>query len=198
MNIRFAQASEQGSKLVHEGLSRLARRPHHPHHQALQSGNTLVHAPHPIFDLGGDALAMGSGLESVKASGLRYLVKAGDQHLATAEVQFDTKGQPMMLSGLHYGLHAQAAGEALAQLATSTKVAEADASQEVRLLRCSAVGLLALWLKSDAGAPDQFIPLAPAPKGLQAGQSYGEAALLDTIRPIVERRPSHKTDLSVP
>ena len=147
MNIRFAQASEQGSKLVLEGLLRLGRRPHHPHHQALQSGNTLIHSPHPIFDLGGEALAMGSGLESVKASGLRYLVKAGDTHLATAEVPFDAHGQAPMWSGLHYGPHAQATGEALAQLAAGTKLAEADASQEVRLLRCAAVGLLALWLK---------------------------------------------------
>ena len=120
MNIRFAQASEQGSKLVLEGLLRLGRRPHHPHHQALQSGNTLIHSPHPIFDLGSEALAMGSGLESVKASGLRYLVKAGDTHLATAEVQFDAHGQAKMLSGLHYGPHAQATGEALAQLSAGT------------------------------------------------------------------------------
>lgn len=99
MNIRFAHASEQGAMLVQEGLQRFARRTHHPHHQALTAERPQIHSPHPVFDLGGDALAAGSGLTSAKASGLRYLVQAGDRHVAAAELQIDANGQARLLTG---------------------------------------------------------------------------------------------------
>lgn len=198
MNIRFAHASEQGAMLVQEGLQRLARRTHHPHHQALTAERPQIHSPHPVFDLGGEALAAGSGLASAKASGLRYLVQAGDRHVAAAELQIDANGQARLLRGLHHGPHAQACADELAQLAASTG-AEGPPTHEVRLLRCAAAGLLALWLKSDsADDTDRFIPLAPAPAGLNAGHSYDETTLLDAIRPVVARRPAHKTDVAVP
>jgi hypothetical protein len=62
------------------------------------------------------------------------------------------------------------------------------ASYEVRLLRFSAIALMALWLKPDSGAADIIYPLAPAPDGLQAERAYAVDEFLAAIVPLAQKR----------
>ena len=50
---------------------------------------------------------------------------------------------------------------------------------ELRLLRISALHLLAVWAH---GESDVLVPLAPAPHGLVAGSSHAPEALIGALR----------------
>jgi hypothetical protein len=57
----------------------------------------------------------------------------------------------------------------------------------VRLLRCAAIYVIALWLKADA-EPDIVFPLAPAPPPLEAERPYSADEFLAAIAPLARAR----------
>jgi hypothetical protein len=84
-------------------------------------------------------------------------------------------------------------------LATAARLAPvAQNSYEARLLRFSAIDLMAVWLKPDSGGSDIIYPLAPAPSGLQAEQPYSEEAFFKIVRALAENRAAKKEPGSVP
>ena len=194
MTLHFATEPRNGSALVQQGMHKLSKRPNPLSGRAVDFSALAVQPPHAVYDLRADAVA--GGLESATASGFRYLVEGNGTNIAAAEVHADATGAATLLANINFGPFVDATAKALAQAATLPAVQAS--SYEVRLLRFSAIALMALWLKPDAGGADIIFPLAPAPDGLHAGQSYSEADFLKAILPLAQKRASKKGQATVP
>ena len=152
MPLHFATEPKNGTALVQKALSKLATRPSPLSERAVDFNALQVQQPHAVYDLRADAIAHGDGLASAKASGFRYLIGTGGATVAAAEVLADANGNATLLANVNHGPYVEATARALAQVATLSAVGAG--SYEVRLLRFSAIGLMALWLKPDAGGAD--------------------------------------------
>src|SRR5580704_9771769 len=152
MPLHFATEPKNGTALVQKALSKLATRPSPLSERAVDFNALQVQQPHAVYDLRADAIAHGEGLASAKASGFRYLIGTGGTTVAAAEVLADANGNATVLANVNHGPYVEATARALAQVATLSAVGAG--SYEVRLLRFSAIGLMALWLKPDAGGAD--------------------------------------------
>jgi len=194
MTLHFATEPRNGSALVQQGMHKLSKRPNPLSGRAVDFSALAVQPPHAVYDLRADAVA--GGLESATASGFRYLVEGNGTNIAAAEVHAEATGTATLLANINFGPFVDATAKALAQVATLPAVQAS--SYEVRLLRFSAIALMALWLKPDAGGADIIFPLAPAPDGLHAGQSYSEADFLKAILPLAQKRASKKGQATVP
>ena len=194
MTLHFATEPTNGSALVQQGMHKLSKRPNPLSGRAVDFSALAVQPPHAVYDLRADAVA--GGLESATASGFRYLVEGNGTNIAAAEVHAEATGTATLLANINFGPFVDATAKALAQVATLPSVQAG--SYEVRLLRFSAIALMALWLKPDAGGADIIFPLAPAPDGLHAGQSYSEADFLKAILPLAQKRASKKGQATVP
>ena len=186
MPLHFATEPKNGTALVQKALSKLATRPSPLSERAVDFNALQVQQPHAVYDLRADAIAHGDGLASAKASGFRYLIGTGGATVAAAEVLADANGNATLLANVNHGPYVEATARALAQVATLSAVGAG--SYEVRLLRFSAIGLMALWLKPDAGGADIIYPLAPAPHGLQAERAYSVDEFLQAIVPLAQKR----------
>jgi hypothetical protein len=186
MPLHFATEPKNGTALVQKALSKLATRPSPLSERAVDFNALQVQQPHAVYDLRADAIAHGDGLASAKASGFRYLIGTGGATVAAAEVLADANGNATLLANVNHGPYVEATARALAQVATLSAVGAG--SYEVRLLRFSAIGLMALWLKPDAGGADIIYPLAPAPDGLQAERAYSADEFLQAIVPLAQKR----------
>lgn len=186
MPLHFATEPKNGTALVQNALNKLATRPSPLSGRALDFNALQVQPPHAVYDLRADAIANGGGLASAKASGFRYLVETGGANIAAAEVLADAGGNATLLANVNYGPYVEATARALAQVATLSAVGAG--SYEVRLLRFSAIALMALWLKPDSGGADIIYPLAPAPDGLQAERAYSVDEFLQAIVPLAQKR----------
>jgi hypothetical protein len=186
MPLHFATEPKNGTALVQKALSKLATRPSPLSERAVDFNALQVQQPHAVYDLRADAIAHGDGLASAKASGFRYLIGTGGANVAAAEVLADASGNATVLANINYGPYVEATTRSLAQVATLSAVGAG--SYEVRLLRFSAIALMALWLKPDAGGADIIYPLAPAPDGLQAERAYSVDEFLQAIVPLAQKR----------
>jgi hypothetical protein len=186
MPIGFATAPKNGDTLVRDGLSSVAARD-----QSLATGLANVPAlnvtpPHAVYDLRADSLAQGEGLAAARQTSFRYLVApAGGASIAAAEVQSGPGNVASLLANLNYGPYVQATTHALEQIQTLPEVQKGN--YEARLLRCSAIYLVALWLKAEPGGADIIYPLSPAPAGLQAEQPYTVDAFLAIAVPLAKQ-----------
>ena len=197
MPIRDATAPPNGSETVRAGLERMAARENKP--AALRGINfnalTLT-PPHAIYDLRADEIAKGGGLETAHESGFRYHVAADGGSVAAAEVHTDTSGRASLLANLNYGPFVESTAQGFSKVAALDAVSKG--SYEARVLRFSAIGLMAIWLKSDPGGADIIYPLAPAPSMLKADQPYTVDAFLSAIRSMAEKRAATTASAAVP
>jgi hypothetical protein len=196
MPLRFAIEPQDGSELVRAGLNRLAARRSHVSMRAVDFSAVQLKPPHAIYDLRADEIANGAGLASAHATGFRYLVEAPSGTVAAAEVHADASGRATLLANVNYGPFVAATARALDQLAKLNQVRAG--SYEVRLLRFSAILLMAIWLKSDTGDPDIIYPLAPAPDVLQADKPCSADDFLKAIMPVAKARAAKKASPAVP
>jgi hypothetical protein len=196
MPIHYAPPPKDGTTLVQEGLSRLSGRTSPLSERAIDFNALQIAQPHAIYDLRANEVAAGGGLPSANATGFRYLVTGGGANLAAAEVQTDKTGNATLLANINYGPFVDATAQALTQAAKLAPVSAG--SYEGRVLRFSAIGLMALWLKPDSGSGDLIVPVAPAPAGLEAGKAYAEADFLKIIKPLAQQRAENKDPARVP
>ncbi|HEY1646843.1 MAG TPA: hypothetical protein VGF96_02585 [Terracidiphilus sp.] len=196
MAIHSVAEPANGSTLVRTSLERVMSRPSPLSGRGLDFKTIQLAAPHAVYDLRADEVAAGEGLASAHRTGFRYLVTAGGTAVAAAEVLADDAGTAKLVANINYGPFVEATARGLTE-AASLPAATAG-SYEMRLLRFAAIGLMALWLKPEAGGADILYPLAPVPAGLQAERPYTEADLLGAIRPLAERRASKLEKASVP
>lgn len=196
MAIHYASEPANGSTLVRASLAQVSSRPSPLSSRGVDFNALALSEPHAVYDLRADAVAGGGGLFSARHTGFRYLVSSGSAHVAAAEVLTDHAGAANLVANINYGPFVEATARGLEKAGAHPPVAAG--SYEARLLRFSAIGMVALWLKPDAGGADIFFPLAPAPAGLEAERPYSEAELFAAIRPLAERRTSKQDKASVP
>jgi hypothetical protein len=190
MPIRFAPDPPNGTETVRAGLDRMALRQNKPPAlQAVDLNTVTLQPPHAIYDIYAADIAEGGGLETARATGFRYTVAANGRPIAAAEVHTDATGRATLLANLNYGPFVDSTAKGLAQVAALDAVSRAN--YEARVLRFSAIGLMAIWLKADAGSADIIYPLAPAPPMLTASQSYTPEAFLNAIRPLAQKRAAN-------
>ncbi len=190
MPLHFAAEPKNGSSLVQKGLDKLSTRTSALSGRAVDFAALQLSPPHAVYDLRADAVAGGGGLETATATGFRYIIQGGGANIAAAEVQTDATGAASLLANINYGPYVEATAQALTQVAKLASVSAG--SFEARLLRFSAIALLALWLKSDSGGADIVYPLPPAPAPLQAEQPYSAGDFIKAIRPLAQKRAEKK------
>jgi hypothetical protein len=195
MPLHFAAEPLNGSALVHKGLGKVATRTSPLSARGVDLTTLQLSPPHAVYDLRADVVARGGGLESATATGFRYLVHAGGVNIAAGEVLTDSSGAATLLANINYGPFVEATAQGLTEVAKLPAVGAG--SFEVRLLRFSAIALVALWLKSDSGGADIVYPLAPAPPSLEAGSPYTAGDFFHVIRPLAKIR-AEKRGPSVP
>jgi hypothetical protein len=196
MHIRFAQDPIDGKQLIMAGLQRAASRDGHLSRKLSSIQAVEVHAPHPIYDLGADDIALNRSLDAATLVGVSYLIKDDQSNLATAELQVNQEGRATLLSSLQYGFHTEPLNALLELLSAQTS--DAQSSSELRILRCGAIGLCALWLKHDGDGGSTLYPLAPTPPGLQADRAYNATEFLESLKHIAARRVIPKADATIP
>jgi hypothetical protein len=127
-------------------------------------------APHRVYTLPFSAIS-GDQLTAATFAAWRFLIVAGDRVLGSAEVPAGGGA-----ASVNTGPFARATAEAIDRIEDLPEVrAEAP---ELRILKISALYLVAVWLVGD---PQLIIPLAPAPRFVIAGELYTEAAFLDAL-----------------
>ena len=196
MALHFAAGPKAGESLVKQGISRLASRKNPIAGVAVDFTTASLRPPHAVYDLRADAIANGGDLATAAATGFRYLIEAGGTHVGAAEVVVDHAGAATVLANINFGPYVDATARTLAALANTPAVSAG--AYEARLLRFSAISLMALWLKPDTGNADIIVPLDPAPPGLQAGQQYSAADFLRAIQPLAQKRVTSKGPAAVP
>lgn len=181
MPLHFAGGPGNGASLVLAGLTRLSAKGNDapPQMRDIDPESFQIRPPHGVFDLYAKEIAQGGGLETAHGGGTRYLVDAPNGVLAAAEVRTDANGAAM-LANINIGPFVAASAVALERLALVDIVK--TGSFEARLLRCSAIYLVAIWLKPDRGNGDIIYPLAPAPNFLRAETTYTAREFLALIR----------------
>ncbi len=190
MPIHFAVEPINGSALVHKGLGRVATRTNPLSARGVDLTTLQLSPPHAVYDLRADLVAAGGGLESANATGFRYLVQAGGGNVAAGEVLADASGAATLLANINYGPFVEATAQGLTEVAKLPAVSAG--SFEARLLRFSAIALVALWLKSDSGGGDIVYPLAPAPPTLEAGTPYTPGDFIQAILPLAKMRAERR------
>lgn len=196
MALRFAAEPANGAALVRDHLDRISARTNPLSAGGVNFGTLQVSQPHPVYDLGADAIAAGAGLAAAVFSGYRYMIIDGNAAVAAAEIQADEQGNATRLTHVNTGPFVQATAQAL--ISVGAHPAVSAGSYEVCLLRSAAIYVMALWLKPDSGGADILYPLPPAPPGLEAERPYNADEFMHAILPLAQRRSSKEGHTTVP
>jgi hypothetical protein len=137
---------------------------------------------YPVYALGLDEVAAGSGLGKAKLAAWRHEFTSGDEVVA-AEV---SAGRRPRFAGLNVNSRFRSVQQELRSAAESG-MDVADRSYQPRLLQISALGIRALWLKSKSRShADVVIPLAPTQFELTANRHYSPAGFIEALRSAAE------------
>jgi hypothetical protein len=160
-------------------------------HSAPGFAASLVNSPrilsnpelsYPVYTLGLDRVAAGAGLSKAKLAAWRHEFSSGSEVVA-AEV---SAGRQPRFSGLNVNSRFRSVSQEL-RLATETGKGFIDRAYQPRLLQISALGVRALWLKSEPpSSADVVIPLAPTRPELTANRHYSPAEFIEALRPAAE------------
>lgn len=133
--------------------------------------------PHEVFNLGLADLKAGNVARARPVS-WRFLLRQDDQVVASAEAQPDGGGGARF-SQFNQGPFVKSTAAALE---SSRQRADQDKSYEARVLHIPALYTMILWLHDDQGGEDVYMPLDPAPAGIEAGRSYSEGELFAILK----------------
>lgn len=160
-------------------------------HSAPKFAASLVNSPrslsspglsYPVYTLGLDSVAAGARLGKAKLAAWRHEFSSGEEVVA-AEV---SAGRQPRFNGINVNSRFRSVSEELRSAAETSK-GLADQSYQPRLLQISALGVRALWLKSQPPSRvDVVIPLAPTPAVLTANRHYSPADFIEALRPAAE------------
>jgi hypothetical protein len=143
--------------------------------------------PHEVFNLGLDAAADGE-VERAEPGGWRYLLEADKGVVATAETR--AEGGEHTFSNVNTGPFVKGTVDALAAAEQVEHGREGEV--DLRLLHVPALYLMSLWLRP-AGATDDagvFIPIAPAPPGLEPNRPYEVDEFRKRVRELAQQVPA--------
>jgi hypothetical protein len=197
MPLKYAPEPENGSALVRESVNRLSTRKGHLTSRAIDPSAVTIKPSLAVYDLRADEVAAGKGLDSAHETGYHYLLSAGGAAVAAAEVHRDEAGAAAALvANINYGPFVEATGRALDALSKRPDVQ--TGSYEARLLRFSAIYVMAIWLKADGGGIDIVYPLAPTHDVLEAEKPYTAEDFLKAIVPLAKQRAESGARSSIP
>lgn len=196
MALRFAAEPANGTALVRDHLTRISARANPLSARGVSFGTLQVDQPHPVYDLGADAIVAGRGLAAAVFSGFRYMVRDGGSAVAAAEIQADDQGNATRLTHVNTGPYVEATAHALTSVASRPEVGAGH--YEVRVLRAAAIFVMALWLKPESGGGDILYPLPPTPDGLEAERPYSADEFMHVIRPLAQQRTAKEGSTTVP
>jgi hypothetical protein len=141
--------------------------------------------PHQVFNLTLEDAAAGA-VDRAEPAGWRYLLAADRGVVASAETR--QEGDEHTFSHVNSGPFVPGTVEALE---AAEQVEHGRGDVELRLLHVPALYLMSLWLRP-VGATDDagvFVPIAPAPPGLDPNIAYEADEFRDRVRELAERVP---------
>jgi len=141
---------------------------------AAPSGLSLA-APHQMYNLGLADIKGNNPVAKAKPTAWRYLVVENNSVIAAAEAVQKTRSAKPQFSSTNEGPFVDSMARAIE---VAEHLPEVQAGQfEFSVLRVPALYLIALWLQGSGSKSkgDIFIPLAPAPPGMKAGQHMSSA-----------------------
>jgi hypothetical protein len=144
--------------------------------------------PHQVFNLTLEDARSAEGIDRARPAGWRYLLAVGDRVVASAETHTDD-GEQQVFSHVNAGPFVEGTVEALA---VAERFADTDEpSMELRLLNVPAVYLMAVWLHSQQASNVEgvFIPVAPAPSGLEPSKVYQAKEFAALLRELAQAIP---------
>ena len=146
--------------------------------------------PHPVFSLGLSDLTATGALTATRPTGWRYLLRQGDEVVASAATSATRAGDEQFS---HFNQGPFVASTTVA-LATANGLPETqDRSFELRLLNVPALFTMALWLHAD-GDNDVLIPLNPSPDGIESNRPYSADVLLRLLAEKARQIPPLESD----
>jgi hypothetical protein len=184
MQIRMFANPEQYIGAVKNSLQRLAAHPHPTFKLSFAADEVQIQSAHEVYDLRADEIAKGKDLTSARLTGVRYLVGDSAQPQIAAEVPALKSRAVPQTANLNFGKFVQATASGLKDLESRG----GRGKYVLRLLRFSALGLMALWLVEEHGKENIIYPLDPAPPPLDARRLYSESDFLAAILPMAQRR----------
>ena len=174
-NLRAPDPPADSLNVLRESLSALAQRGQFSARglRRARAEQLSATAPHEVLSLSLADAARGA-LDGARPTGWRYLLEVENEVVAAAETRSDEAGRHAFAQ-VNDGPFVLGTVDALA---TAEKAADEEETRPVdfRLLDVPALYLMALWLQPEGGegvADSRFIPIAPAPSGLEAGRVYG-------------------------
>jgi hypothetical protein len=188
MALRFSDPPKESLTALRDSLNVLAARGSFSDRGLREARPEQISAtvPHAVFNLTLDTAKEGK-LDAARHTGWRYLLAVDEQVLASAETRFESGSQ--VFSHVNAGPFVAGTVDALA---AAEKAADADERQlELRLLTVPALYLMSVWLQpsDDDGGDAVFVPIAPAPGGLEANRVYEAGDFLDALRALAEQVP---------
>jgi hypothetical protein len=144
-------------------------------------------SPLRVFTLPATALGSNAPLKEAQHAAWRYtLLDQRNEPIAFAEVAVGERGA-LRLAQVGGAAAARAAHDALA--AAENSALARSSSCEARLLRFPTAYLTAIWLATGSDDDrDVLVPVAPAPDGVERHRAYGVAALIDAVKPTVDKQ----------
>jgi len=133
----------------------------------------------PIYNLGADEVLNGASLSSGHLTAWTYLLPDAEGRPTGLEIAADErKGVSPRSAQLVRGPFI----ESTAQVMRRLDELAAARPYTLRFLRIPALGLFASWLRDDLTQADIFVPLAPTPRGINAGEAYSGEKLAQPLR----------------
>jgi hypothetical protein len=180
MNALVSAPPEAAIAAARRGIAQLRAAGGSGHRLAAVNGEALhLSAPHRVYHLGRDDAARGNTTPHARPVGWRFILTDDTDALAAVEVR-EREDAGYEFSGVNYGPFVHSTVEAVKRLECA-----ADSNDELRLLDVPALYLEALWLHGDA---DRFMPLSPAPDGLEAYRVYPDSEFAEAVAKLASAR----------
>ena len=150
-----------------------------------QLNATLSHA---VYTAPLSVAAEGS-LEQSTLTGWRYLIRAGDDVVASAETMLRDDGT-YVFAEVNYGPFVRGTLDAIT--VAERAVEGTPEPYELRLLNIPAIYLMAVWLVAvdSERSSSSYIPSAPAPDTLEANRVYEEGEWITAIQRLAAAVPA--------
>ena len=138
------------------------------------------HWPHPVYRTGLKDMITTNGLRKAEIIGWRYLARSGSDRNYAIEVQIEDDGTEHCFAELDKGPYIDGFyrvlnDEGIAKTAGATVFKPA-------VLRINALGIFAVWLRTNDPEKEIIIPLPPAPSYLVTWRQYSIKHFQDALR----------------
>jgi hypothetical protein len=181
MSIQLSEAPQSSIALLQSVLTKSAVGGKYvlPTLSGKRTDAITVAQPHPVYNLGVRDIVDSRGLASAMFTGWRYLLLEGDTAVAAAEIAPDEGGGGLHFAGINAGPYVFSSAAALRALPTEL---ETDSQVfTVRILRCPALFLWAVWFYEGLNDNHQFWPLDPVPDYLEPHRLFSWSELAEKL-----------------